>query len=74
MTTSLFLENFIDFPIKNDANAKLKYYDKPIFLHFWNFKACDKLLYRDGMTPFLFDTKSENLRIPKKSNLVFSRR
>ena len=53
-------KNFIDFPIKNDANAKLKYYDKPIFLHFWNFKACDKLFYRDGMTPFLFDTKSEN--------------
>lgn len=53
-------KNFIDFPIKNDDKAKLKYYDKPIFLHFWNFKTYDKLFYRDEMTPFLSDTKSEN--------------
>ena len=52
--------NYIDFPIKNEPNAKLKYYDKPIFIHFWNFKSCDKMFFRGYMTPYLIDKISNS--------------
>jgi hypothetical protein len=52
--------NYIDFPIKNEPNAKLKYYDKAIFIHFWNFKTYDKMFFRGLMTPFLLDTINNN--------------
>jgi len=53
-------KGYPDYPIYNIKNPTISYYNKCLFLHFNNFKSCEKLSYRRRMCAFQLQNSYQN--------------